>query len=150
MSETKTIVVYNRSKKRFKVSQDKTGGTYLEPGTSLELPSERAGKLIKMYPKELVDMSKIAKPKSVSNIKEIKDRDEKIAALTAKITELEASLKEALTPGVPISVLQDKLETALKAAKKAVVENKDKKKDAALKAKVDEIEQDLEVEKNKE
>ena len=96
MSDTKVLVVYNRSKKRFKVGQGKAGSTYLEPSTSMELPIGQAEKLMKMYKKDLVDMSKMAKPKSVADInKEVKDRDEKIAALTAKIAELEAVLKEA-------------------------------------------------------
>lgn len=142
--DEKMIVVYNRSKKRFKVSHDKTGGTYLEPGTSLELLSARAGKLIKMYSKELVDMSKMAKPKSVSDIKGIKERDEKISALMAKIAELEASLKEALTPDTSEDKEKvDKIKAALEAAEKDADKNKDKKKEAALKAKIVGLKQEL-------
>ena len=105
MAENKTIVIYNRSQKRFKVTHDYKGGTYLEPGASMELPAGQAEKLLKTYPMNLVDMSKMAKPRKAEDIsKEIKDRDEKIAALLAKISELEATLKAALegnkTPAV--------------------------------------------------
>jgi hypothetical protein len=97
MTEGKTIVIYNRSAKRFKVTHDDKGGTYLEPGSSAELPVAQAGKLLKTYPKELVDMSKMAKPKSTADIeKQITDRDAKIKALTERISELETELKKAL------------------------------------------------------
>jgi DNA repair exonuclease SbcCD ATPase subunit len=113
----------------------------------MELPVDQAGKLMKMYSKELVDMSKMAKPQSVSTIKEIKDRDEKIAALTAKIAELESALSEALKNDEAEKETKKeeiaKLESALKAAKEAVEKNKDKNKAAELKAKVDELEKKL-------
>ena len=91
-----------------------------------------------MYPKDLVDMTKMAPSKSVADInKGIKDRDEKIVALQAKIAELEATLNAALKPETKNDEEIAKLEASLTAVKKEAADNKDKKKDAELKAKVE-------------
>jgi hypothetical protein len=93
-----TIVVFNKGAGRFTIKTDLATGkmVHIEPDTSKELPASQAAKLIKMYPREIVDVSKMAKTQTVADIKAIKDRDEQIAALQAKIVELEKKLTAAL------------------------------------------------------
>ena len=93
------IVVMNKSNRRFVIGNntEKNKPVFIGPGETAELGSDQATKLMKTYPAALFDISKMAKTQSVKDIeKGIKDRDEKIAALVAKVSELEGVLKKAL------------------------------------------------------
>jgi hypothetical protein len=99
MSE-KGVVIYNKGSRRFKLTNDPEKGkhVWLEPGTSLEVDGAKAVKLLKFYGRELVDLSKMAKPSkgSAELEKTIKDRDARIAELTVKIDGLEKRIASIL------------------------------------------------------
>lgn len=117
MSEEKkeVVVLLNKSNRRFMIGNDasKSKPVFIGPGATAEVPASKAAALLKTYPKALFDISKMAKPQSVKDIeKEVKDRDEKIKALSDKIAELEGVLKKAEAEAEEAKGLKEKLSKA--------------------------------------
>jgi hypothetical protein len=118
MSEEKTVKIYNKGQCRFLVEKAENGRNpkYLEPGGTAEVEITAGNKLLKTYPKDLVDMGKIPKAKSVADIdKLVKEKDDKIVELIKKCEELEVKLAKAI-------------DDAKKAGEPAKVEKKKEKK----------------------
>lgn len=108
----KCVTIYNKGSRRFKVVNDPVKGNHvwLEPGTSLEVESEKAAKLLQLYSRELVDLSKMAKPsKGTADLeKAVNDRDARISELLAKIEALEAKLASIGSEEKPRKEKKDK------------------------------------------
>ena len=116
MAEEKTIALYNRGKRPFLLEYTPGKGykKYLEPGMQAVVEEGKAAKLLKMYKRDIVKVADMPKT-SAASIAQIKNLEDKLTAATAKIVELEGTIKELLADSVKKAEPKAKVPAAPKA-----------------------------------